>query len=126
MNKNFIYSNQLFDFVFWFIITPFFIWCCFTPYLNIITIICICLIIACHIRILYKRYLQSVYDVKWPICCEPIAILCGLFMTIDGILCIKYNKIFAILSLIGLLIIFGHSRKMLYPSKSYYYTSNQV
>ena len=67
-------------------------------------------IIACHIYILYKK------KVGWSLYVEYIAILFGCIFVYEG-----YYTTHTLLICFGLLIIYGHVKKIIYPNKPYYF-----
>ena len=67
-------------------------------------------IIICHIYILYKK------KVDWSIYAEGIAILFGCIFIYEG-----YYTTHTLLICFGLLIIYGHVKKIFYPKSPYYF-----
>lgn len=72
-------------------------------------------IILTHIYIIYMRYYKK-KEIIWSKCSEIIAIFIGLFFLLEG-----YHSNNNIITLFGIIILFGHIKKIMYPHLSYYY-----
>lgn len=76
---------------------------------------CIYIIIWSHIIILHQRYLFN-QSIKWSLCSEVLSVLIGYLIYKDG-----YDQRNNLLQLFGIIIMFGHFRKIIYPTKVYYF-----
>lgn len=74
------------------------------------------LIILSHILIVYNKLVFK-HTIKWPIWTEIIAILFGILFIHEGY---DNNNILIIM---GFIIIYGHTKKIIYPNKPYYFKS---
>ena len=105
-------TNLLFDLLLFTIIFPYFIkYNNYYSYFNQ----CIFLIILSHIYILYMRYFKN-SEIIWHIIFDIIAIIFGYIIYLDG----KCTQSQVIIYL-GLIMMYGHIRKIIYPNKSYYF-----
>ena len=80
---------------------------------------CECFTDACHL-LACKNCRSSIYihgqlDVRWPVWCEYLAVFIGLVLGVDGGR--RGDLLFAS---IGFVMMYGHVRKLLHPSSSYY------
>ena len=74
------------------------------------------LVIFSHVRIAVLRYIiYGQLDVRWPVWCEYLVVFIGLVLGVDGGR--RGDLLFASL---GFVMMYGHVRKLLHPSSSYY------
>ena len=99
-------KQSLWNILLFFIIFPYLI---IIKKSQILTIV-VYSIIVCHIYILYKT------KVVWSVYAEYITILFGCIFIYEG-----YYTTHTLLICFGLLIIYGHVKKIIYPNKPYYF-----
>ncbi len=106
-------KNIIFDLFLFLLIFPYLIR--YDSSLKIFKIL-VSTIIIVHLWILYCRYGSPNTECKFPVYCEIISIIFGLLFILDG----YYTKNYIII-LMGIIIIIGHYKKILYPELPYYF-----
>lgn len=109
MNK--VRRYIIFDILFWGLVVPVWLTSSAPSVVNVLLM----LVIFSHVRIAVLRYIYGQLDVQWPVWCECLAVFIGLVLSVDGGR--RGDLLFAS---IGFVMMYGHVRKLLHPSSSYY------
>tara|TARA_B110001452_G_C15224106_1_gene424308 strand:- start:1045 stop:1431 length:387 start_codon:yes stop_codon:yes gene_type:complete len=79
-------------------------------------------LINCHIAIAICRYGYS-SEISWPVWADVLAILCGVMLIVSAFEPPFYLSLILILS--GLVLCYGHIRKILCPDLPYYFGNKE-
>ena len=121
------YRCVKFDAVFWLAIVPYWAWC--YRRLQHATMVVVAALVAAHVYIAWRRYCCGVVAVAWPRWCEPVAVVMGGVMLVDGTASMWHERgkaqhllAWVPFALIGAAVAGAHARKWYDPTAlgSYY------